>query len=121
MLNKVLLIGNITRDIEVNYTAAGKAVATLGLASTHKFKSGGEYKEETCYINAVVWGTRAENCQASLHKGDPVLIIGRLQSRQYEKDGQKRSVIEIIVEDIQFITRTKEGDFPRKHGINRVI
>lgn len=112
MLNKVILVGNITRDIEVNYTAAGKAVATIGLASTHRFKSGGEMKEETCFINAVIWGERAENCKDSLNKGDPILIIGRLQSRQYEKDGQKRNVIEVVVEDIQFMNRTKEGTSP---------
>ena len=109
MLNKVIMVGNITRDIEVRYTASGQAVASIGLACNRSYKSGDDWKEEVCFITAVLWGKRAENCASQLHKGDPIFIEGRLQSRSWEKDGQKRTTIEIAVEDIQFLNRVKEG------------
>lgn len=115
MLNKILMIGNMTKDPELRYTPQGNAVCNLRLASTHKFKpkEGEELKEETCFITVVVWGKRAENCNEYLKKGMPVFIEGRLQSRSWEDNtGQKKSVVEIVAEDIQFLTRTKEGTSP---------
>jgi single-strand DNA-binding protein len=111
MLNVVILVGNLTRDVEVRSTAQGTSVATLGLACNRQYKPEGstEYKEDVCFINAVVWGKRADNCAQHLHKGSPVFITGRLQSRSWEKDGVKRSTIEVVVETIQFIDRTEEG------------
>ena len=117
MLNKVVLVGNITRDIEVRYTATGQAVASIGLACNRSYKSGDDWKEEVCFITAVLWGKRAENCASQLHKGDPIFVEGRLQSRSWEtKDGQKRNTIEIVVDDIQFLNRTKQGTTPEEQA-----
>jgi len=114
MLNVIAMVGNVTRDVEVRYTASGQAVATIGLACNRSYKSGEEWKEDVCFVNAVVWGKRAENCGEQLKKGTPVFITGRLQSRSWEKDGQKRTTIEIAVEDIQFLNRTKQGTTPEE-------
>lgn len=116
MLNNVCMIGNLTRAPELRYTPSGKAVCNLGLACNRRYKVAGneEYKEETCFITAVIWGKRAENCNEYLKKGEPVFISGRLQSRSWEKDGQKRSSIEIVVEDVQFLNRAKEGTSPEE-------
>lgn len=114
MLNLVTLVGNITRDIEVKYTPSGTAVANIGLAvnDSHKGKDG-EIKKEVCFITIVVWGKRAENCAQQLKKGSPIFITGRLQSRSWETtDGQKRSTIEVVADNIQFLDRTKEGTSP---------
>jgi single-strand DNA-binding protein len=105
-LNKVLIIGNLTRDPEMRYTPQGTAVATLRVAVNRRFrdKNTGENKEEVCFINAIVWDKQAETCNQYLSKGRPVFIEGRLQSRNWEDaQGQKRSVIEIRAERVQFL------------------
>lgn len=104
-LNKVFLIGNITRDPELRYIPSGSAVATFTVAVNRVFKSQtGEKKEQTSFIRVVVWGRRAEVCGEYLSKGSPVFVEGRLQSREWEgQDGQKRSVIEVIADNIQFL------------------
>ena len=115
MLNKAIIIGNLTKDPELRYTPSGTAVCNLRLASNRKYKSGEEMKEDVCFITVVVWGKRAENCNQYLQKGRGILVEGRLQSRSWETtDGQKRSVIEIVAEDIQFLDRTKEGTSPEE-------
>ena len=110
MLNKVLMIGNLTKDVELRYTPSGTAVTTIRLACNRKYKSGEEYKEDVCFCSVVVWGKRAENCNTYLKKGSPILVEGRLQSRSWEDNsGNKRSTIEIVADNIQFLNRTKEG------------
>jgi single-strand DNA-binding protein len=103
--NKVLLIGNLTRDPELRYTPQGTAVVNLRLAVNRKFRDKNqETKEEVCFITAVVWDKQAETCNQYLHKGSPVLVEGRLQSRSWEDNaGQKRSVIEVRAERVQFL------------------
>jgi single-strand DNA-binding protein len=111
-LNKVLLIGNLTRDPELRYTPQGKAVVTLRLAVNTNFKSqNGEKKQETCYINVIAWGNLAETCNQYLQKGRPVFAEGRLQSRTWQdQDGKNRSSIEVRAERIQFLgTRGQAG------------
>lgn len=111
-LNKVLIIGNLTRDPEMRYTPQGTAVANLRVAVNRKFKdrSTGEMKDETCFITAVVWDRQAETCNQYLSKGRPVFIEGRLQSRSWEnKEGQKRSVTEIRAERVQFLGGAAKG------------
>jgi len=104
--NKVILIGNLTRDPELRYTPSGSAVTTLGLAINHKYKQGDEWKEDTCFIDCVVFGKRAESCNEYLNKGAPVLVEGRLRWRSWEgQDGQKRSKHEVVANNIQFIPR----------------
>jgi len=110
--NKVLIIGNLTRDPEMRYTPQGTAVANLRVAVNRKFKdrNSGEMKEETCFITAVVWDKQAENCNQYLSKGRAVFIEGRLQSRSWENnEGQKRSVIEIRAERVQFLGGGSSG------------
>lgn len=104
-LNKVLLIGNLTRDPELRYIPSGTAVATFSLAVNRVYNTpAGEKKEETTFIRIVVWGRRAEVCGEYLSKGSPVFVEGRIQSRSWEdKDGQKRSTVEVIADNVQFL------------------
>ncbi len=103
--NKVLLIGNLTKDPELRYTPQGVAVVNLRLAVNRKFRNKNqELKEETCFVTAVAWDKQAETCNQYLHKGSPVFVEGRLQSRSFEDaSGQKRNVIEVRAERIQFL------------------
>jgi len=119
-LNKVLLIGNLTRDPELRYVPSGTAVATFTIAVNRVYTSqAGEKKEEVAFIKIVVWGRRAEVCGEYLSKGSPVFIEGRLQSRSWEgQDGQKRSTTEVIADNVQFLRGApaagKGGDQPAK-------
>lgn len=103
--NKTLLIGNLTRDPELRYVPSGTAVATFTLAVNRVYTTqAGEKKEEASFIRVVVWGRRAEVCGEYLSKGSPVFVEGRLQSRNWEtQDGQKRSTIEVIADNVQFL------------------
>ena len=89
-LNKVFLIGNLTRMPELRYTPSGTAVTDLRLAVNRNYTTqSGEKREDTCFLTVVVWGKQAETCREYLDKGSPVLIEGRLQTRDWEaKDGQ---------------------------------
>ena len=105
-LNKVLLIGNLTRDPDLRYTAAGTAVANLRLAVNRTFVVQGDRREETLFIDVVAWGKQAEACGEYLAKGSAIFVDGRLQSREWEaKDGGKRTVIEVVADTVQFLTR----------------
>jgi single-strand DNA-binding protein len=104
-LNKVFLMGNLTRDPELRHTAQGTSVANFSIAVNRNFRaSDGEYKKETNFFNIIVWGKSGENCQKYLSKGRPVMVEGRLQNRSYEtQDGQKRTVTEIVADNVQFL------------------
>lgn len=104
-LNKVLMIGNLTRDPELRYIPSGAAVATFTVAINRVYKDqAGEKKEQVSFIRVVVWGRRAEVCGEYLSKGSPVFVEGRLQSRDWEtQDGQKRSTVEVVADNIQFL------------------
>jgi single-strand DNA-binding protein len=104
-LNKVFLIGNLTRDPELRYIPSGSAVATFTLAINRVFNTqAGEKKEQVSFIRIVVWGRRAEVCGEYLSKGSPLFVEGRLQSRDWEtQDGQKRSTVEVVADNIQFL------------------
>jgi len=104
-LNKVFLIGNLTRDPELKFTPQGTAVAKLGIAVNRQFKgSDGELKKQTDFFNVVVWGKNGENCSKFLSKGRSVCVEGRLQNRTYEtQDKQKRTVTEIVADNVQFL------------------
>lgn len=99
MLNNVILIGRLTRDVELRYTAQGTAVAQFTLAVNRKFN-----KDEADFINIVVWRGLAENCANYLGKGRLAAVEGRLQVRNYEdKDGQKRWITEVVADDVRFL------------------
>jgi single-strand DNA-binding protein len=103
--NKVLLIGNLTKDPELRYTPQGVAVVNLRMAVNRKFKDKNqEWKDEVCFITAVAWDKQAETCNQYLHKGSPLFVEGRLQSRSWEDNaGQKRNVVEVRAERVQFL------------------
>lgn len=103
--NKVLLIGNLTKDPELRYTPQGIAVVNLRMAVNRRFKNKNqELKEEACFITVVAWDKQAETCNQYLHKGSSLLVEGRLQSRSWEDNtGQKRNVVEVRAERVQFL------------------
>ena len=111
-LNKVLLIGNLTKDPELRYTPSGVPVANLRLAVNRKYKDKmGEWKDEVCFLTVITWDKQAELCNQYLHKGRPVFVEGRLQSRSWEtNDGQKRSTIEVRAERVQFLGSGKSAE-----------
>jgi single-strand DNA-binding protein len=107
--NKVILLGNLTRDPELRYTPNGTPVATFGLAMNRRSGQGSERKEEVCFIDVVTFGREAETASEYLSKGRAALIEGRLQWRSWEgQDGQKRSKHEVVAERIQFMPRGRE-------------
>ena len=110
-LNKVLLIGNLTRDPELRYIPSGQAVASFTVAVNRVYNSqAGEKKEEVSFIRVVVWARMAENCNEYLKKGSPVFVEGRLQSRSWDApDGTKRSTIEVVALNVQFLSRGGGG------------
>jgi single-strand DNA-binding protein len=104
-LNKVFLIGNLTRDPELRYIPSGSAVCSFTIASNRVYKTQtGEKKEEVSFVRVVVWGRMGENCSEYLKKGRPVFVEGRLQSRSWDgPDGQKRNTLEVIALNVQFL------------------
>jgi single-strand DNA-binding protein len=109
-LNKVFLIGNLTKEPELKYIPSGAAVGTLRLACNRKYKAqDGTMKDDTLFINVTVWSKTAENCNEYLSKGSPVFVEGRLQSRTYDgQDGQKKYVTDVVAERVQFLSGGKK-------------
>jgi single-strand DNA-binding protein len=103
-LNKVLLMGNLTRDPEVRYTPKGSAVGDLSIAINRVYRTDdGQSREEVCYVDIVVWGRQAETCKEYLQKGRPIFVEGRLQLDQWESNGEKKSKLRVVAERIQFL------------------
>ncbi len=104
-LNRVMLIGNLTRDPELRYIPSGTAVTTFTLAVNRVYKTpSGEKKEEVSFIRVVVWGKMGETCAEYLKKGSSCFVEGRLQSRSWDApDGQKRSITEVNALNVQFL------------------
>ena len=121
--NKIIMVGNITRDIELSYTPAQTPVAKFGLACNEKFKGqDGQMKEKTCFVDCVMFGKRAEVINKYFKKGAPILIEGKLDFQQWEtKEGQKKSRHAINVSDFAFIggkQETKpEGNLDPNHPV----
>ncbi len=112
MFNKIILIGNLTKDPEVRYTPQGTPVATFRLAVNSKYKQGSDLKEETLFIDVVVFGKQAETCGQYLSKGSSALVDGRLQERRWESDGQQRSKVEVIAQSVRFLSSSRRGTAP---------
>lgn len=111
-VNYVVLSGRLTRDVELKSTPSGAAVAEMGLAVNRKYKNNtsGEWVEEASFFNVVVWGRQGENCAQYLSKGSSAVVEGRLRSRSWEaQDGQKRTVIEVVATNVQFMGGRGEG------------
>jgi single-strand DNA-binding protein len=111
-INRVLIAGRLTRDPELRYTPNGKAVCSFSLAVNRRYKdSSGQWQDDTTYINVVCWMNIAELVNRYLHKGSPVLVEGRLESRSWENEaGQKRSTIEIRADQVNFLEKVSSGD-----------
>jgi single-strand DNA-binding protein len=110
-LNKVFLIGNLTKDPELRYTPGGAAVAEFGMAMNRTWQGpDGEKKEEVCFVQVVMFGKRAEVINEYFGKGNPIFIEGRLQFNQWEtNEGQKRNTLKVVAEDFQFIGGKPKG------------
>ena len=118
MLNKIMLIGNLGRDPELQVTSDGTPFTRFSLAVSRNYKTNsGEKREETEWFNIVAWRQLAEICERYLHKGSKVYIEGRLTQRKYtDKNGQERTSVEVIANDMEMLspksagTPTEEGD-----------
>ena len=102
--NQVTLMGNLTRDPELRNTPSGQSVCNFGLALNRSYKNAeGEWVEATDFVDIVAWGPLGERVAQYLTKGRPALVAGRLQSRSWEQDGQKRSKVEVNAHDVTFL------------------
>jgi single-strand DNA-binding protein len=109
VLNKVVLIGRITKDIELRYTPNGVATANFFLAVQRNYKNqNGEYEAD--FIPIVVWRKQAESCAKYLAKGRMVAVAGRIQTRSYEQDGQRRYTWEVVADEVQFLDRGEKKE-----------
>ncbi|MDX9813441.1 MAG: single-stranded DNA-binding protein [Sulfurimonas sp.] len=110
MFNKVILVGNLTRDIELKYSSGGLAIASSGLATNRKFTVNGEKREEVCFIDITFFARSAEIANQYLKKGSKILVEGRLQFDQWsDQSGQKRSKHSVVVETMQMLD--SRGDY----------
>lgn len=115
MYNKVILVGNLTRDIEVRYSQAGLAISNTAIATSRKFKTqSGEQKEEVCFTDITFFGRSAEVAKQYLHKGSKILVEGRLVFDQWvDQNGQKRSKHSVAVETMQMLdSKNNNSDAP---------
>lgn len=110
-VNQVTLMGNLTRDPELRQTPNGQSVVSFSLALNRSYKdASGEWKEATDYIDVVAWAALAERIAQYMNKGSRCLVQGRLQSRSWEQDGQKRSKVEVLASDVTFLDSRGGGD-----------
>ncbi len=108
MLNKIILIGRLTKDVELRYTESGKAVANFTLAVDRPFKKA-QGEKEADFIRIVVWGKQAENCANYIGKGRLAAVEGRLHIRSYDgNDGQRKYITEVVAETVEFLDKPKE-------------
>jgi single-strand DNA-binding protein len=126
-LNKVLLMGNMTRDPQLSYLPSQTPVIEFGIAMSRKFKKqDGTMAEDTCFVDCRLFGKRAEVVNKYFKKGDPIFVEGRLQYDSWEKDGKKNSKIRVFVENFEFVGKgggkgggdsapTGGGDFGASH------
>ena len=104
MFNKIILVGNLTRDIELRYSQSGMGIAKTAIATSRKFTSNGEKKEEVCFVDITFFGRSAEVANQYLRKGSKILVEGRLNFEQWvDQNGQKRSKHSVIVETMQML------------------
>ena len=110
-MNKVVLIGNLTKDPELTQTTSGISVCRFSLAVSRKFTNS-EGERETDFLNIVVWRNLADNCHKYLKKGSKAAVIGSIQTRSYDaQDGSKRYVTEIVAEEVEFVgARSNSGE-----------
>ena len=115
MFNKVVLVGNLSRDIELRYSQSGSAIANTAIATSRKFTSNGERKEEVCFVDITFFGKSAEVANQYLRKGSKCLIEGRLKLDTWQaQDGSKRSKHSVIVETMQMMDSKADNQAPQQ-------
>lgn len=120
-LNKVFLMGRLTRDPEIRHTPQGTAVTEIGMAVNRVFRTqSGEQREETCFVDVTAWGNQAQTIQKYLRKGAPLFVEGRLQFHSWEtREGEKRSKLRVTMENFQFIDSPASRGFDPGQGEQR--
>lgn len=120
--NRVILVGNLTRDPELRHLASGTAVAEIGLAINERVKRNDEWVEDTTFVDVTLWGRTAEVADQYLRTGAPVLIEGRLKLDTWEKDGQKRSKLKVVGERMQMLGSAKgEGAATARKQVSQAV
>jgi len=115
--NRVILAGNLTRDIELRETPGGASVADAGLAVNDRRKQGDDWVDETSFVDLTLWGRTAENAAQYLSKGSPILIEGRLKQDSWENEaGEKRTKLKVVVDRLQFLS-TKNGESKKEEPV----
>lgn len=115
--NKVILMGNLTKDPRIGSTPSGSSVCDFSIAMNRKYTLNDQDKEEVCYVDIVTWGKQAESCGKYLQKGSPVFIEGRLKTDMWnDKEGNKRSKLLVTAERIQFLSSNKSEDRMSQHS-----
>lgn len=107
--NRVVLVGNLTRDPELRYIPSGTAVSDIGIAVNDRVKRGDQWVDEATFVDVTLWGRTAEIANEYLSKGAPVLIEGRLKLERWEKDGQKHSKLKVVGERLQMLGAREGG------------
>ena len=110
-INRVIVVGNLTRDPELRHTPSGMAVCSLRIAvNTTRKDETGQWVDKPNYFDVTVWDKQGENCAQYLAKGRPVAIDGRLEWREWEQDGNKRQAVEIVADNVQFLGGRQDGE-----------
>ena len=121
--NSVTLVGRLTRDPEVRFTAKGQSVCRFDLAVNRRYKDAtGNWQDEASFVPVVVWGDAAARCGERLKKGLPAHVDGRLQSRTWEtKEGQKRTTLEVVARRVQFLSKATEDNAEEEHAAETTV
>lgn len=118
-LNQVNLIGNVTRDIELKYTAGGTAIAEFGMAMNSKYKKNDEWIEDVTFVDVTFFGKQAEILAEYVKKGSPLYTSGKLRLDQWESEGQKRSKLHVIGSEFQLLGQKRDSAEPSTEGIEK--
>lgn len=113
-INQVNLLGNLTRDPELRTTPNGTAVCSFTLALNRSYKVNDQWQEATDFVDCVAWAKLAEQITGYTQKGNPLFVSGRLQSKSWEQDGQKRSKVEVVAQDVVFLTKDTVDSMPHE-------
>ena len=117
--NRVILAGNLTRDIDLRETPGGASVADAGLAVNDRRKQGDEWVDETSFVDLTLWGKTAENAAEYLSKGSPILIEGRLKQDSWENEaGEKRTKLKVVVDRLQFLQNKNDRNESKKETVS---
>jgi len=115
--NKVMLMGNLTRDPKLSSSVSGSSVCEFSIAINRKYTINGQEREEVCFVDIVVWGRQADSCGKYLQKGSAVFVEGRLKTDSWEdKEGKKRSRLRVVADRVQFIGSRSESNYNKTHS-----